>query len=48
VVVWPEGDIDGDLADAVTGRPAPPYAEPRNASPLRGEPGHAALVSPVD
>ncbi|MDI2019575.1 winged helix-turn-helix domain-containing protein [Paenarthrobacter nicotinovorans] len=48
VVVWPVGDLAGDLADAVTGPPAPPYAEPRNASPLRGKPGHAALVSPVD
>lgn len=48
VVVWPAGDLAGDLAAAVAGQSGSPTAEPRNASPLRGEPGHAALVSPVD
>ncbi|UXM90340.1 winged helix-turn-helix domain-containing protein [Paenarthrobacter sp. JL.01a] len=48
VVVWPAGDLAGDLAAAVRGQTGPPVAEPQNAGPLRGEPGHAAWVSPVD
>ncbi|MFC8038662.1 winged helix-turn-helix domain-containing protein [Paenarthrobacter sp. NPDC057355] len=48
VVVWPVGNLAGDLAASVTGYADSPTAEPQNLSPLRGEPGHAALVSPVD
>ncbi|MDI2035038.1 winged helix-turn-helix domain-containing protein [Paenarthrobacter nitroguajacolicus] len=48
VVVWPVGNLAGDLAEAVTGVAGHRDPESQDASPLRGEPGHAALVSPVD
>ena len=48
VVVWPVGDLAGKLAEALTGQAGSNTVEPQTASPLRGEPGHAALVSPVD
>ncbi|ASN20941.1 winged helix-turn-helix domain-containing protein [Arthrobacter sp. YN] len=48
VVVWPVGDLAGVLAEAVAdgadGRGGPLQSD----SPLRGERGNVALVSPVD
>ncbi|UKA48511.1 winged helix DNA-binding domain-containing protein [Arthrobacter sp. FW305-123] len=48
VVVWPVGDLAGALAEAVAKDGVDPGGRLHLASPLRGEPGNVALVSPVD
>ncbi|GAA3281904.1 winged helix-turn-helix domain-containing protein [Paenarthrobacter aurescens] len=48
VVVWPVGDLAGALAEAVARDGVDPGGSLHQASPLRGEPGNVALVSPVD
>ncbi len=49
VVVWPVGgDLAGELSEAVAKGHAAPEECVQPGSPLRGEPGNVALVSPVD
>jgi hypothetical protein len=48
VVVWPVGDLARDLYEAVAMDGVAPGEYLRPGSPLRGEPGNVALVSPVD
>lgn len=48
VVVWPVGDLSSMLSEAMAIRAAHPARPTELVSPLRGEPGHVALVSPVD
>ncbi|MCD4849279.1 winged helix DNA-binding domain-containing protein [Arthrobacter sp. AK01] len=48
VVVWPVGDLAGVLAEAVARRRDRTKEHGQPGSPLTGEPGNVALVSPVD
>ncbi|WP_309073035.1 DNA glycosylase AlkZ-like family protein [Paenarthrobacter sp.] len=48
VVVWPVGDLAGSLSEAVAKGDIAPGERVQSDSPLRGEPGNVALVSPVD
>ncbi|MFW0774587.1 winged helix-turn-helix domain-containing protein [Paenarthrobacter nitroguajacolicus] len=48
VVVWPVGDLAGVLSEAVAKGDDAPEERVQPGSPLRGEPGTVALVSPVD
>lgn len=48
VAVWPVGDLAEALSEAISIRSGRPAAHVELVSPLRGEHGHVALVSPVD
>ncbi|MGR0159495.1 winged helix-turn-helix domain-containing protein [Paenarthrobacter nitroguajacolicus] len=48
VVVWPVGDLSDVLSEAMANGEAAQGERTQPGSPLRGEPGNVALVSPVD
>ncbi|MBT2586078.1 winged helix-turn-helix domain-containing protein [Arthrobacter sp. ISL-95] len=48
VLVWPVGDLAAELSEAVARDGVAPGEHLQPGSPLRGEPGNVALVSPVD
>jgi len=47
-VVWPVGDLAASLAKEAAIRSVDTAAQAQPGSPLTGEPGNVALVSPVD
>ncbi|VXB04193.1 conserved hypothetical protein [Arthrobacter sp. 9V] len=48
VVVWPVGDLARAVSEALAKDGVVPGEQLQSDSPLRGEPGNVALVSPVD